>query len=190
MKYSLSPREISWALPSGFPMGSGYMSLYILPLVTIQIQYSTIQQYKYSDIWCLAPSRSLLIRSQDTLSTALYPTTLYMFYTVLYCALVHCTSLPFSKLNFTVSTVHCTVPVLDLMFSTEVCVHCTVLHLELYSVHCTLCTLNNVYTQHCVHCSVVHLDLDSRCWENITITLQSLLANPISWTYCLTSSFH
>ena len=39
MKYSLSPQEIPQALPSGFPIGSGYISLYIPPLVTIQIQY-------------------------------------------------------------------------------------------------------------------------------------------------------
>ena len=39
MKYSLSPGEIPWALPSGFPSGSTYISLYIPPLVTIQIQY-------------------------------------------------------------------------------------------------------------------------------------------------------
>ena len=37
MKFSLSPREIPQALPSG----SGYISLYIPPLVTIQIQYRT-----------------------------------------------------------------------------------------------------------------------------------------------------
>ena len=39
MKYSLSPQEIPWASPSGLPLGSGYISLYISPLVTIQIQY-------------------------------------------------------------------------------------------------------------------------------------------------------
>ena len=35
---SLSPWEIPWAPPSGFPSGSGYISQYIPPLVTIQIQ--------------------------------------------------------------------------------------------------------------------------------------------------------
>ena len=39
MKYSLSPREIPRAPPSGFPSGSGYISPYIPPLVTIQTQY-------------------------------------------------------------------------------------------------------------------------------------------------------
>ena len=39
MKYSLSPREIPRAPPSGFPSGSGYISQYIPPLFTIQIQY-------------------------------------------------------------------------------------------------------------------------------------------------------
>ena len=37
---SLSPREIPWAPPSGFPSVSGYISPYIPPLVIIQIQYS------------------------------------------------------------------------------------------------------------------------------------------------------
>ena len=36
MKYSLSPREIPRAKPEGFPEGSGYISLYILTIVTIQ----------------------------------------------------------------------------------------------------------------------------------------------------------
>ena len=39
MKCSLSPLEIHWALPLGFPWGSGYISSYIPPLVTIQLQY-------------------------------------------------------------------------------------------------------------------------------------------------------
>ena len=39
MIYSLSPREIPWAQPSGFPSCSGYISPYIPPLVIIQIQY-------------------------------------------------------------------------------------------------------------------------------------------------------
>ena len=39
MKYCLSPRKIPWALPLGYPMGSGCISSYIPPLVTIQIQY-------------------------------------------------------------------------------------------------------------------------------------------------------
>ena len=38
MKYSMSTWEIPRASPSGFPLGSGYISLYIPPLVTIQIQ--------------------------------------------------------------------------------------------------------------------------------------------------------
>ena len=39
VKYSLSPQEIPWAPPSGFPSCSGYISPYIPPLVIIQIQY-------------------------------------------------------------------------------------------------------------------------------------------------------
>ena len=39
VKYSLSPQEIPRASPSGFALGSGYISQYIPPLVTIQIQY-------------------------------------------------------------------------------------------------------------------------------------------------------
>ena len=39
MKYSLSPQKIPRDLPLGFPSGSGYISLYIPPLATIQIQY-------------------------------------------------------------------------------------------------------------------------------------------------------
>ena len=42
MKYSLSPQEIPWASPSGFPLGSGYISSNIPSLVTIQIQSSYI----------------------------------------------------------------------------------------------------------------------------------------------------
>ena len=37
--YSLSPWEIPWAPLSGFPSDLGYISLYIPPLITIQIQY-------------------------------------------------------------------------------------------------------------------------------------------------------
>ena len=37
MKYSLSPQEIPRLSPSGFLTGSGYISLYIPPLITIQI---------------------------------------------------------------------------------------------------------------------------------------------------------
>ena len=33
-KFSLSPQEITWALPPGFPSGSGYISQYIHLLVT------------------------------------------------------------------------------------------------------------------------------------------------------------
>ena len=43
VKYSMSPREMCPAPPSGFPLCSGYISPYILPLVIIQIQY---QMYK------------------------------------------------------------------------------------------------------------------------------------------------
>ena len=43
MKYSLSPREGPQALPSGFPSGSGYTSLYIPPILTIQIQYIIVK---------------------------------------------------------------------------------------------------------------------------------------------------
>ena len=39
MKYSLSPREILWALPLG-PSDSDYISLYIPTLGTIQIQFN------------------------------------------------------------------------------------------------------------------------------------------------------
>ena len=35
---SLSPREIPWAPPSGFPSCSGYIARYIPPLVIIQIK--------------------------------------------------------------------------------------------------------------------------------------------------------
>ena len=38
VKYSLSPWEIPWAPPLGFPSCSGYISLYIPPLVIIRIQ--------------------------------------------------------------------------------------------------------------------------------------------------------
>ena len=37
MKYRLSPREIQRAEPEGFSEGSGYILLYILPQVMIQI---------------------------------------------------------------------------------------------------------------------------------------------------------
>ena len=36
MEYSLSPREIPWAKPEGFPKGPGYISLYFPTQVTIQ----------------------------------------------------------------------------------------------------------------------------------------------------------
>ena len=39
MKYSLSQRGIPRASPSGFPLGSGYISSYIAPLVKIHVQY-------------------------------------------------------------------------------------------------------------------------------------------------------
>ena len=39
VKYSLSPREIPRAPPSGFPVCSGYISPYIPPLYIIRIQY-------------------------------------------------------------------------------------------------------------------------------------------------------
>ena len=38
MKYCLSPQEIPRAPPSGFPSGSGNISSYTPPLVTIQLQ--------------------------------------------------------------------------------------------------------------------------------------------------------
>ena len=38
MKYCLSPKEIPRAEPEGFPKGSGNISLYTPPLVTIQLQ--------------------------------------------------------------------------------------------------------------------------------------------------------
>ena len=44
VKYSLSPREIHRAPPSGFPSCSGYISPYIPHLVMIQIQY---QRHRY-----------------------------------------------------------------------------------------------------------------------------------------------
>ena len=43
MKYSLSPREILRALPSGFPSCSGHISSYIPPFITIQIQSTGLQ---------------------------------------------------------------------------------------------------------------------------------------------------
>ena len=49
MKYTLIPWEIPLALPSGFLSGSGYNSLYIVPLVIIQIQYSAFSLTK--KIW-------------------------------------------------------------------------------------------------------------------------------------------
>ena len=52
VKYSLSPREICQASPSGFPSCSGYISPYILCLVIIHIQYihqtSTSTRTKHS----------------------------------------------------------------------------------------------------------------------------------------------
>ena len=42
VKYSLSPREIPRAPPSGIPSCSGYISPYIPPLVIIQIQYDIL----------------------------------------------------------------------------------------------------------------------------------------------------
>ena len=36
MKYSLSQKEITRAKPKGFPEGSGYISSYFLPRVTIK----------------------------------------------------------------------------------------------------------------------------------------------------------
>ena len=42
MKYRLSPRRIPRAEPEGFPEGSGDISLYTPPLVTIQLQYTFI----------------------------------------------------------------------------------------------------------------------------------------------------
>ena len=38
VKYRLSPCEIPRAPPSGFPSGSGYISQYIPPLVTVELQ--------------------------------------------------------------------------------------------------------------------------------------------------------
>ena len=45
MKYSLSPQEIPWGSSLEFPLGSGYISSYIPPLVTIHIHYLTITLY-------------------------------------------------------------------------------------------------------------------------------------------------
>ena len=56
MKYSLSPWEIPWASPSGFPSGSGYISLYIPPLVTIQIQYIVFKFQFIVPEWDKSPS--------------------------------------------------------------------------------------------------------------------------------------
>ena len=41
MKYRLSPREITLAPPSGFPSGSGDISSYTPPLVTIQLHLTS-----------------------------------------------------------------------------------------------------------------------------------------------------
>ena len=46
MKYRLSPLEIPQVLPSVFPLGSGDISLYTPPLVTIQLQF--IDQHEMS----------------------------------------------------------------------------------------------------------------------------------------------
>ena len=50
MKYRLSPREIPRAPPSGFPLGSGDISLYTPPLVTIQLQSATGMVW-YGMVW-------------------------------------------------------------------------------------------------------------------------------------------
>ena len=44
VKFSLSLWEITRALPSGFPLCSGYISPYIPPLVIIQIQYYNMSE--------------------------------------------------------------------------------------------------------------------------------------------------
>ena len=44
MKYCLRPLEILQALPSGFPSGSGNISLYTTLLVTIQLQTTKLAQ--------------------------------------------------------------------------------------------------------------------------------------------------
>ena len=56
MKYSLSHWEIPLALPSRFPSGSGYFSLYIPTLVTKQIQYSAVhcREFHYKAMHCSA----------------------------------------------------------------------------------------------------------------------------------------
>ena len=42
-KYGLSPREIRRAAPSGFPSGSGDISSYTPPLVTIQLHDTNVE---------------------------------------------------------------------------------------------------------------------------------------------------
>ena len=39
VKYGLFPPNFPWTLPSGNPLGSGHILLYIPPLVLIGIQY-------------------------------------------------------------------------------------------------------------------------------------------------------
>ena len=52
MKYSIRPQEIPRASPSDFPSRSGYISLYIPLLVTIQIQYEVIiLNIPYVSLW-------------------------------------------------------------------------------------------------------------------------------------------
>ena len=81
MKYSLNPREI----PRASPSGSGYISSYIPPLVTIQIQYSTEQysavqysraqqsrvQYNNARLYTVAYGQAICMEMRECLQTLL-----------------------------------------------------------------------------------------------------------------------
>ena len=67
MKYSQSPRKIPQASPSGFPLGSGCIVLYIPPLVTIYIQYMAMAcTSQYTSIglyWLIQALRHVLLNT-------------------------------------------------------------------------------------------------------------------------------
>ena len=53
MKYSLNPQDIPLALPSGFPLGSGYISSYILPLVLYRYSIAALLQLQTISNTCV-----------------------------------------------------------------------------------------------------------------------------------------
>ena len=76
MKYSLSPWEIPQASPPGFPSVSSYILSYIPPLVTIPIQYSTVQYNFFLD--SLRPSqKTKLYNLEDFYSNISYTMTCF-----------------------------------------------------------------------------------------------------------------